>query len=137
MYLGLRAPCALEMYSKALIVVPFPCGPRMFGVLDGSLCIVLCNFFPGFKYIFCMGLDSRIYIPRLSCMSTRLFFVKITNCIYFSLPWPSFFVLRFTGCSYCCFPACWVLLMCFMFVIITLCSLFFCTFVWLFFGVVS
>ena len=51
--------------------------------------------------------------PFLSyhAVSTRLFFVKITNCVDFSSPLPSFFHLRLLSCSYCCFPACWVYLM--------------------------
>ena len=81
---GLLAPCALEMYSEASIVVTFPCGPIEYLAFAWRLCMVLCNFFRGFPYIFCMGLDERIYNPHLSCRVDKPFFVKITNCVDFS-----------------------------------------------------
>ena len=72
---GLLTPCALEMYSEASSVVTFPCGPRILAVREGSLCMVLCNLFGGFRNIFCMGLDARIYITNLSCRVDKPFFL--------------------------------------------------------------
>ena len=134
---GLFAPCALEMYSEASIVITFPCGPRIlaeFGMVASAWCSA--TYF-GVSLYFLHGAGCRIYIIHLSCCVDKPFFVKITNCVDFSLPLPTFFVLRRLSCCYCCFPACWFSLMSFMFVIITLWSFFFCTFVWRFFCVHS
>ena len=51
---GLLVPCALKMYSEASIVVTFP-------------------YISIYSYIFCMGLDARIYIPHLSCRVDKPF----------------------------------------------------------------
>ena len=52
-------------------------------VLDGSPCIVLCNFFRGFPYIFCILLDTRIYIPHLPCRVDKTFLETFQTVLIF------------------------------------------------------
>ena len=106
---GLLVPCALEKYSEAPVVVTFSCGPRIFAEF-WMVAFALCSATSfGVFYIFsAWGWMQEFTFLTCYAVSTRLFFVKITMCVDLSLPWPSFFVLRFIGCSCCCFPACGV-----------------------------
>ena len=118
---GLLVPCALEMYSKASIVVTFPCGLRIlaeFGMVAFALCSAIS--FGVFHIFTAWGWMHEFTFLTYHAVSTRIFFAKITNCVDFSLPLPTFLILRLLSCCYCCFPACWFYLMSFMFVIITL-----------------
>ena len=111
---GLLAPCALEMYYEASIVVTFPCGPRIlaeFGMVAFPLC---CNFFLGFPYIFCMGLDARIYIPHLSCGVHKTSFCKNYQLCWFFFRYHCFVIflllhirLAFLLCLQCSAFLCW------------------------------
>ena len=69
------------------IVLTFALWPlNIYRVLDGSLCIMLRNFFLGFPYILRMRVDASVYIPNLSYLVDKTFIVEFENCLDFLLP---------------------------------------------------
>ena len=82
---GLLAPCALEMYSEASIVVTFPCGPGIlaeFGMV--AFALWSATSFGVFHIFSAWGWMQEFTFLIYHAVSTSLFLAKITICVDFS-----------------------------------------------------
>ena len=92
------------MYSEASIVVTFPCLPRIFAEF-GMAAFALCSAtsFGVFHIFFAWGWMQEFTFLTYHAVSTRRFFLKITNCVDFfscclrSLFWGSSVVAIFSS----------------------------------------
>ena len=109
--------CALCPWGvfRSIYRCNIPCGPRIlaeFGMV--AFAWRSATSFGVFHIFSALGWMQEFTFLTYHAVSS-FFFVKITNCVDFSKPFPTFFVLSLLSCCYCCFPACLFYLMSSMF----------------------